>query len=304
MPQIGPYRILQTLEASAASQVLLAMADSFGVERKVVLKRMLPSSRDDEAVVRRLTREATAYARLAHPSIVRMYDLFAHEGLPVLVLEYVDGPSLESLLISYTTRKQTLPRAAAYHVAAGIFGGLAAMHAARDPEKNVDAPIMHRNVSPGNVLLTRAGDVKLADFAFARAVGNSAKDTAKSQKGSMGYMAPEQALMEEITPATDVYCAALLLREMLSGAPAFPGGLEVTWGTRTRSMAVPELTPIDVLCPDVPGDVASALGVALRTKQEDRQTTAANLHQLLLAHAELSGGHDALKRLLLTFGGA
>jgi serine/threonine-protein kinase len=295
MERIGAYRVVRTLESGAGSEVLLAVSETFGVERKVVLKRIVPHARTTEALVARLTREAKAYAELAHPAIVRMYDLLEYEGLPVLVLEYVDGPSLEQLLVSFAVKKQRLSRPVALHLGAGVFAGLSAMHAAQP------APIMHRDMSPGNVLLTREGEVKLADMSFARAVGKGSADTARVQKGSMGYMAPEQASMEEITPRTDVYCGALLAREMLTGAPAFPAGSGVSHGERALRMARPALEPIEELCPDLPADVSGAIGVALRASQAERTIGALELHRLLHAHAIRLGGQAELRRMLEGF---
>ena len=301
MEQIGPYRVLRTLETAVSSEVLLAASETLGVQRKVVLKRMLPSVRPDAATMRRLTREAAAYAQLAHPSIVRMYDLLEYEGRPVLVLEYVDGPSLEQILISYAVRKHKLTRGAAFHVGSGVFAGLAAAHAARDPETHEPTPIIHRDLSPGNVLLTREGEVKLADFGFARIIGRSPKDTARATKGSMGYMAPEQVLQEETTPRTDVYGGALLLREMLTGEPAFPAGHAIPHGERALMMAHPNLPPIDEKCPDVPLDVALALGLALKEKMMERNIDAERMHLLLQAHAQRANGQHDLRRVVASF---
>jgi eukaryotic-like serine/threonine-protein kinase len=301
MEQIGPYHVVRTLETAVSSEVLLAVTETFGVARRVVLKRMLPSVRPDAASMRRLTREAAAYSQLAHPSIVRMYDLLEYEGRPVLVLEYVDGPSLEQLLISYAVRKQKLTRGAAFHVASGIFAGLAAAHAARDPGTQEPTPIIHRDLSPGNVLFTREGEVKLADFGFARIVGRSPKDTARATKGSMGYMAPEQVLQQEPTPRTDVYGGALLLREMLTGEPAFPAGRTMSHGDRALMMADPHLAPIDEVCPDLPADLAMTLTIALKPNMEQRTIEAERVHLLLQAYAERANGRHDLRRALAPF---
>jgi serine/threonine-protein kinase len=296
MERVGPYRVVRVLESSGASEVLLATDDR--LDQTVVLKRLVPSARTDSVLVQRLTREARAYARLVHPAIVRMLNFIEYEGLPVLVLELVDGPSLEQVLISLGVRKQKLARGAAYHVGAGIYGGLAAMHAMRDPDTNEPAPFMHRDMSPGNVLITRTGDVKLADLGFARAVGKSNPDTSRQQKGSMGYMAPEQVHMQEITPRTDVYGAGLLLYEMLTGAPPFPTGTGVTHGERVIRMGNPKLAPIEQACPDIPSDLADALMLALRPKVEDRAISAADMGRILDRLAVRLAGRDELTRLL------
>src|ERR1700722_623018 len=167
--RLGRYRIVKRLGGGDTSEVLLAVSQGpHGFERIVVLKRFLPQYEWDAAMGRMLAREAVAYARLTHPAIVRLYDFFDHDGHAMLVLEYVDGPSLAELQEMLRARREVLPDPAAFYIASRVFAALAAAHAARDLRSGEFAPIVHRDVSPGSVLLPWDGFVKLGDFGFAK----------------------------------------------------------------------------------------------------------------------------------------
>ena len=277
-PRHRRYRVLRTLELAASSEMVLAVSEGpFGFERTVVIKRLLPGFEVDPAMLRSLAQEAMQYADLTHPAIVRMYDFFAVNSRPAMVLENINGRSLARLL---EPPRQHVPRAAALHIGARIFAALAAAHAARDPKTGLSLPVVHRHVSPATVLVTYAGDVKLSDFGFARLIGISSDTRGGLAAGTLGYMAPEQVLGHAVGPRTDVYCGALLVRELLTGAQVFPAD-RLTRGEYMQQMARPVLSPIAQAVPGLPEAVAEALSRALEPAQEMRKITAEELHRTL-----------------------
>jgi serine/threonine protein kinase len=148
--RLGRYRIVKRLGGGDTSEVLLAISQGpHGFERIVALKRLLPRYEWDASMGRMLATEAIAYARLTHPAIVRLYDFFDFDGHPILVLEYVDGPSLAELQAMLRARREVLSDPAVLYIASRVFAGLAAAHAARDLRSGEFAPIVHRDVSPG-----------------------------------------------------------------------------------------------------------------------------------------------------------
>src|SRR5207302_7068705 len=137
---------------------------------------------------RSLGREATAYARLTHPAILRLYDYFAVKGEPAMVLEFVDGVSLARLVEVLRERGEKLPTAAAIYVAERIFAALTAAHSARDPRTREFSPVIHRDAAPANVIVTAEGEVKLSNFGFAKLIGMSTDTSIITTQGpAMAY---------------------------------------------------------------------------------------------------------------------
>ena len=298
---IGRYRIERHLETNPTSELLLAVSEgAFGFERTVIIKRLLPHAHTDPSRARSFAHEASAYARLTHPAIVRLYDFLTINETAAMVLEHVDGISLQTLLGQLRERGETLPREAAFYVGARIFAALTAAHAARDPVTHALSPIVHRDVSPGNVLIGKTGEVKLSNFGFAKLAGAATTDMSMQiPKGTLGYMAPEQLLGGAITPETDVYLGALLVRELLLGEPAFVRGDE-PYVDYLQAMAEPSLTPIAVASPTLPRIVAGALHVALEPATEKRRVSAVDLQRILNAHR--ADGRAKLGEVLVRLG--
>ncbi len=290
--QIGAYRIVSRIGASSTNDVFLAVSQGpFGFERPVVLKRQRQIDCDFEPSL--LAREAQVCAHLEHPAIVRLYDFFEHQGHLVLVREYVEGVPLEALLDVLRIAGERLDDAAALYIGARLFGALAVAHTARDLKSGEYAPVIHRDVTPSNVLVPWDGFAKLADFGFAKVCGRASETASGALKGSLGYMAPEQVAGEPVTARTDVYAGALVVREMLVGTPAFPRGqpeLELM-----RAMAEPVLQPLHRLRPDLPPALLHTLSRALQRDPDQRAMTAEHMQHVLRQHlGDLEVGRDAL----------
>lgn len=182
------------------------------LQREVAVKLLLaPSAPEEDTTARlRFASEARVLARLDHPGLVRLLDVGTSAGRPYFVLELVDGGTVAALLAA-----APLDPALVARVGAQVAEALAHAHA-RD--------VVHRDVKPANVLLTAAGDAKLADFGIARLLGEGVGVTRTGHTvGTIAYLAPEQVRGEGVGPAVDVYALGLLLLEALTGARAFPG---------------------------------------------------------------------------------
>ncbi|HVH46176.1 MAG TPA: protein kinase, partial [Labilithrix sp.] len=302
--RVGAYRVVRKLANGATSDVLLAKTDGpLGSERTVVLK-LFAQLREDEELVRSFGREASAYSRLSHPTIVRLFDFFAlpasaAEGLTpsraghlCMVLEHVDGPPLVRLRSMLKLAGQELDDRASIHVATCIFDALAVAHAAIDVS-GTPAPVIHRDVNPSNVLLSWDGQVKLADFGVAKVTGLSHESPAGVVKGTYGYMAPEQVRGDALTPRSDVYSAGIILWELLAKRRAFQRGAlpEVE---ALRAMAEPRLPSLDSIRPDVDPVIREALKRALEPRAERRTITAEEMVALLGANVPAEEGRRHL----------
>jgi serine/threonine protein kinase len=295
--RIGGYRVVRRLATGGTSDVLLAKAEGpHGFERSVVLKLLLSQYKHDEEWKGMFAREAAAYARLSHPSIVRLYDFFANQDQLVMVLEYIDGPPLSRLRGMLKAIGQVFDDATSIFVATSIFEALAAAHAAND-DRGEPAPVIHRDVNPSNVLVPWDGHVKLADFGIAKVTGANHQSSAGLIKGTYGYMAPEQVKGETVTPRADVYAGALILWELLTKRRAFIRGalpeIEVL-----RQLAEPRIVSIDMLRPDVDKGVRDAIKRALEPRAEKRSMTAEEMVSVLRAAVPSEEGREGLAKAL------
>lgn len=199
----GRFRLLQELGQGGGGRTYLA--EDTQLHRRVALKRLQGAETDQ------LLREARALASVSHPNVATLFDAWVENGAAVLVMEYVDGGSLRDRL-----ERGPLPPAEWGRVAAQVLGALEAVHA---------VGVVHRDVKPSNVLLTRDGDVKMADFGIALTFEEETRTRdhgAVRAAGSPRYMSPEQARGLPATERSDVYSAALTLLEAWTGAPHVP----------------------------------------------------------------------------------
>ena len=204
------YEIHRRLARGGMAQVYLARDRS--LDRPVAVKELVPEFATDPSFVERFRREAQAAANLSHPNIVGVYDWGAQDGTYFIVMEYVDGPSLSRVL---RADGPFHPRRAA-EIAAEVAAGLGFAHS---------RGVVHRDVKPGNVLLTRSGQSKVTDFGIARALSSSDEDLtqAGSVMGTATYFSPEQAQGLPVDPRSDLYSLGVVLYELVTGRPPFSG---------------------------------------------------------------------------------
>lgn len=295
--RVGGYRVVRRLATGSTSDVLLAKASAAqGPERFVVLKVLLAKYERDSEVRALFAREAGAYARLSHPSIVQLYDFFADGDQLTLVLEYIDGPPLSLLRGMLKAVAHPFDDATSLHLAASVFDALAAAHAAVD-DAGEAAPVIHRDVNPSNVLVSWEGEVKLADFGIARVTGVNNQSGAGLVKGTYGYMAPEQVKGEPITPRADVYAGAVILWELLTRRRAFIRGA-LPESEVLRELAQPRIVSIDILRPDLHASVRGAIKRALEPRADKRTITAEEMVSTLRAVAPEGEGRRQLGNAL------
>jgi len=208
--RLGRYEILAPIGRGGMAEVFLArIVGPGGIEKRVCVKRLLPAIVADPRASQQFSSEARTALALQHANIVPVFD-FGREGQELyLVMEWIDGCDLGRLLSHFG---RPLPPLRAAYVAGEIARALAYAHDRGDNEAS--GPLVHRDVTPRNVLLSRRGEVRLTDFGIAR-VGGAAGALA----GTPRYMSSEQACGERARPADDVYALGLVLAEMLTGRP-------------------------------------------------------------------------------------
>src|SRR5262249_21211415 len=195
LPQrIGPYRVLERLGAGGMAEVFLAVAyGASGFEKRIAIKTVLPELRGEGDFERFLIEEARLGARLQHRNLVGVHELGVDAGTYYVRMAYVDGADLASLL-----RGEPLDPALALLISEEVTLALEYVHGFRD-EAGRPLGLVHRDVSPANILVSRAGDVKLADFGVAKATLLLEVTRANVRKGKYAYMAPEQVAGDRLT---------------------------------------------------------------------------------------------------------
>jgi serine/threonine-protein kinase len=196
-----------------------------GAPRTVAIKRLWPQFAQDEKFVAMLMDEARLVARIRHPNVVPVLDCVQGGGELVVVVEYVAGESLAGLAKAASAASARMPPAIATGIVLGVLAGLHAAHEARD-ERGQPLGIVHRDVSPGNVLVGVDGVARVIDFGIAKAAGRTQTTRPGVVKGKVGYMAPEQASSSGVTAQADVYAAAVVLWEALTGERLFGGDVD------------------------------------------------------------------------------
>ena len=281
---LGTYKVLKRLSGSGSTAVYLARVDGpLGFQRNCELKLVPNTTEGDKRFAEELAREAWICSQLNHPSVVRMFDFFEHEDMLVLVLEHVEGVHLDRLLRHLVSRRQKLGDASVYYIVHRLAGALAHAHNATDQQAH-PAPVIHRNIHPGNVVIAWNGEVRLTGFGLGKILGRSPDTVVGTVKGTPGYMAPEQTRGERATPKADIYALGLLLWAMLTGRrPPMDG---------TRPAQISSVRP------DIPQPVMAVVEAALATKPEERKTDAATIERTLSRVMRAEVGKGELVRII------
>ncbi len=258
--RLGPYELVERVATGGMAEVYLARrAGPHGFQKVVAVKRILPQLAKDVDFVAMFVDEARVCARLSHPNIVQVFDFGEEEGELYMAMEYVDGTTAARLIRAAATKGVELPLDACLHVALSVLRGLEYAHNAKD-DLGKPLSLVHRDVSPGNVLIDRSGAVKLTDFGIARAAELERRTDAGQLKGKLGYMSPEQVVGRELDARSDLFTLAIVLTEMVILRPLFAGGSELDVLLRIRDA---DLGALDRAKDRVPDDLKSVLFRAL-----------------------------------------
>ncbi len=254
-----------------------------GLATPVVLKRLRSELTHVPELRALLLAEAELQSRLAHPGIVRTSDLVVLDGEYYLVMEYVRGGDLQLLLRRSRRRGQRFSAAAALFIVRELLQALIYAHELRDPS-GAPLHLIHRDISPANILISGDGEVKLSDFGIAH---TDATVGSLRLRGKIGYMSPEQARQEELDPRSDLFSLATVLFELLTAKRLFVGQ---AGESASRVYAAP-IVPPSSLCPGLPREADDVVLAALALEKADRPNSAREWYGQLL---ELSRHHGLL----------
>jgi len=224
---LGEYELVRLLATGGMAEVYEARRPGpRGFAKRVALKRILPQLAMDDRLVRMFCAEARVHAALTHPNLVSVLDFGEAAGELYLVMEYVDGVSLAEVMRAAVARKQAIALGPALYIAREVAAGLAYAHQYRDED---DAPlgVVHRDVAPNNILLGRAGEVKLTDFGIVHSSWSDMNTAPGELRGKLGYVSPEQALGQAVDARSDLFSLGVVTAEMLLGRALIPGRTDV-----------------------------------------------------------------------------
>jgi serine/threonine protein kinase len=226
--RFGKYTLLRKIATGGMAELFLAIQKSVaGFEKLIVIKRILPAMNQDRGFIEMLLHEARIAATLSHANIVQIFDVGQHEGSYYIAMEHVHGEDLRSMVRQMRKKGvNEFPIEHAISIMLDVCGGLAYAHEKRDMDGSA-LGIVHRDISPQNVVVTFSGDVKIVDFGIAKSDNKMQAETRSGKlKGKVPYMSPEQARGEVIDSRSDIFAVGVMLFELTTGKRLFKGQSE------------------------------------------------------------------------------
>ncbi|MEM6532688.1 MAG: serine/threonine-protein kinase [Myxococcota bacterium] len=213
---VGKYDIIRRIAVGGMAEIFLARQIGLeGFDRLVILKTLLPDLAQEEESVRSFLDEARIAATLNHPNIVGIYEVGVQDGLHFIAMEYISGETISGLLVAAHKSEHKISPLVSARIIRDAAAGLAHAHEATTVE-GVPLGIIHRDISPQNIMVREDGVAKVVDFGIARAANRLAKTSTGAVKGKVAYMAPEQLVGQELSARTDQYALGVVLWEMLT----------------------------------------------------------------------------------------
>ncbi len=293
MPQQQKYRVLEKLEAGGMAEVFRGEAESLqGFKKLIAIKRVLPHLAQNKKFIAMFLDEARLSLHLSHANIVQVFDIGWGDDTYFIVMEFVDGASLKAIIENLRKRGELMPVEQAVYLTTEVCRGLAYAHELSDHEGHA-LRIVHRDVSPPNVLISKRGEIKLVDFGLAKAASQVEKTDPGVVKGKFSYLSPEAANGEDVDQRADIFAAGILLWELLSGRRLFLGETDYQTVQLVRAANIPSIAKLNPACPR---DLETVLNTALARDPAERYQAARDfgddLMKVLFAHGLKVSAYD------------
>lgn len=278
LPELEHYEVIEKLAVGGMAAIFSARRK--GSQEICVIKALHDHYAQDPIVANRFLREAQVAAMLQHPKIAHLTDAKREGDIFFLAMEYIAGQDLETMMFRLMEHRRMLPPGLTLNVAVNVMEGLHHAHEFRQGDEHLE--IVHRDLSPRNVMITYDGDVKVIDFGLARAKVGEFRTAPQMILGTLRYMSPEQATAEPVDRRSDIYSFGTVIYEGLSGRPFIRGNdaREITQGIIAQ---IPK--PLSTLNPSLPPALDPVLAKAMEKRRDDRYNTADEFRRALLAAA-------------------
>jgi serine/threonine protein kinase len=275
----GKYKLTERLAFGGMAEVFLGTVHgAAGFVKPVVIKRLHPRLSEDNDFVQMLIDEARITAQLTHGNICQVLDLGAVENSYYIAMEFIAGEDLRTLQDACMRHHIEVPIPAAIYILSEVLAGLDYAHRKETPD-GTPLGIIHRDISPQNILISYEGEVKIIDFGIAKARDRMVQTQAGIIKGKFRYMAPEQASGEAMDHRVDLFAAGVVLYELLRGSPHAP---DLSDTEVLRKMRRAEFEPLSRIRPDLPKEIDTVVRKALGRRPRDRYASCAELRTKLL----------------------
>jgi serine/threonine protein kinase len=296
---LDKYQIVAPLAVGGMAELYLArIRGTAGFERLCVVKRILPQHARDDMFVKMFLDEARLAATLRHPNVIDVYDVGMGKGRYYFVMEYVHGQDLAALIAAARAQKRGLKVGSALGICIAAAAGLHHAHEQVGPDGK-PLKIVHRDISPGNILVSYDGHVKLVDFGIAKAAARATQTTAGGMKGKLCYMSPEQVVASaDLDHRSDVFSLGVVLYELTTGRALFRGESDYLIAEKITSG---EITPPSEARPGYDAKLEAIVLKALAKNPRDRWQTAQELQHALEDYArsaQLTTSSRALGELM------
>ena len=270
----GSYELIERVATGGMAEVFRAKRTGVeGFEKVVAVKRILPHLSTNEGFIEMFVAEAKMVASLSHPNIVQIFDLGKLEDSYYIAMEFVEGRDLRSILTRARNRDTFLGVELSALIASRIGAALEYAHRHRDNDGN-ELRIVHRDVSPQNILVSDEGEVKLVDFGIAKAASKASHTDSGSLRGKLLYMSPEQAWGKPLDKRSDIFSLGAVFFEMLTGHLLFSGNSEFSILERVREA---RFLPPSSLNPAVPIELEAVVTRALQKDPNERYQDASEM---------------------------
>lgn len=277
--KLGKYDLLERLATGGMAELFLARSSAkHGFEKTLVLKRILPAFAEQEDFIRMFMAEAQLAASLHHPNIAQVFDFGEEDGTFFFTMEYVAGRNLRQLLAAARKESASLPLGCALHIVVGVAAGLHHAHEHRDAD-NEPLQIVHRDVSPSNVIVTYEGNVKLVDFGIAKVAALGPATLSGSLKGKIAYMSPEQCRGELVDRRSDIFSLGTLLWELTTGRKLFSSNSNDL--ALLQKVEKAEVTPPSMVVPNYPSELEDIVLRAMSRDRDKRYKTALEMRMAI-----------------------
>jgi len=271
--RIGPYVLHKKIAKGGMAELFLSDYErEDGFRRKVAVKRILPHLAENPDFIKMFTREARLAALLHHPNVVQIYDYGKIGNAYFIAMEYIDGKNLGEIL---SVLKEGLPVDHAIYIISEICKGLDYSHSRRDERSGEPLNIVHRDISPQNMLISYQGEVKISDFGISKARSEPSLTQAGVIKGKLAYLSTEQALGQSVDHRADIYALGLVFYETLTGKRVYEFTSDIE---AIRVIPKMEIEPLINARPEVPGEINRIVMKCLEKNKELRYQSASELH--------------------------